>query len=147
MRTTRIAKIVGVAAAIPMLMTATAGNASAAAYGNTLSQGEQLTAGQWIAQNSSDPAVFWELDMQTDGNLVEYKTDHNQGTREVCWASNTMNSGATHVVYQRDGNFVLYTDSGTPKWASDTRGGGGSTVSFNYSGVIYVGYSQVAGGC
>jgi hypothetical protein len=44
------------------------------------------------------------LKFQSDDNLVMYKN----GTT-VLWASHTVGSGATQLLFQRDGNLVLYT--------------------------------------
>ena len=55
--------------------------------------------------------------MQSDGNLVIYKTDVGP-----IWATNTMGSGANRAAMQDDGNFVLYAPNYVPKWASGTWG-------------------------
>ena len=36
------------------------------------------------------------------------------------WSSNTANSNATKLHFQNDGNLVLYTESGSPVWETDT---------------------------
>ncbi|MEZ0092845.1 hypothetical protein [Streptacidiphilus sp. EB129] len=150
MRKARIARIAAVAAAIPMVMTISTGNASADAFGSQLTRGQQLTVGQYIYRYNpadSSNATGWELDMQADGNLVEYRFDNSTGNKYVCWASNTMNSGATHADYQADGNFVLYRAYGNAVWASNTMGGGGTTVDINSQGRIYVGTTPINWTC
>ncbi len=110
--------------------------------------GQQLTAGQYIYRyNPVDSNKGWELDMQADGNLVEYAFDNSTGSKYACWASNTMNSGATHADYQADGNFVLYRGYGDPVWASNTVHGGGTTVDINSLGRIYVGTMPITWTC
>jgi len=51
-----------------------------------------------------------------DGNLVLY--DIVQA--EERWSTQTMNSDTKLAVMQDDGNFVLYTVSGSPTWATRT---------------------------
>jgi hypothetical protein len=58
------------------------------------------------------------LSMQGDSNLVLYNTT-TSGLVPL-WATNTVGSGANHVYFQSDGNFVLYTATGTPVWSSGT---------------------------
>lgn len=85
--------------------------------------------------------------MQSDGNLVEYRSE-GSGGRKVCWASNTQYAGGTYVVYQQDGNFVMYPDWSTRAvWSSNTYNGAGSTVDMNKFGVLYVGTTQVGNQC
>ncbi|MFF3404999.1 hypothetical protein ACFYW8_02005 [Streptomyces sp. NPDC002742] len=51
------------------------------------------------------------------------------------------------AVYQTDGNFVVYNSSGGVVWASNTKGGGGSTVDMNSNGVLHVGTKAINNGC
>lgn len=39
---------------------------------------------------------------------------------QYIWSSNTANSNATKLNFQNDGNLVLYTESGSPVWATNT---------------------------
>jgi hypothetical protein len=70
---------------------------------------------------------FWSCDgrfqlaMQTDGNLVLYFNG------SALWSSNTAGTGASDAVMQDDGNFVLYTSSGTAVWSTATAGSGCGT--------------------
>ncbi|MFF7339738.1 hypothetical protein ACFZAT_20660 [Streptomyces sp. NPDC008163] len=109
--------------------------------GHTLNVGDSVTG----VTNSS---TTFELIMQADGNLVEYRWDgdptEGRQSRTFCWASNTYGSGANHATYQGDGNFVLYTPGGYAVWASNTVGAAGSTVNINSRGDVYVGYKLIA---
>ncbi|MFI2206084.1 hypothetical protein ACH47Z_36030 [Streptomyces sp. NPDC020192] len=158
MRTTRIAKIVGVAAlaAAAVLPPGTAHASSSppgsggADYGESLGKGDTLYADSYIGRTvtvNSGNYVF--LEMQSDGNLVEYLSSDAMGGGpwRVCWASGTAGSGADHAIYQQDGNFVVYTPDNTPVWASNTQWKAGSTVDINGWGVVYVGTTPINNQC
>lgn len=109
----------------------------------TLPYGQSMRAGEFLTSSGGQ----FTLDMQSDGNLVEYfegdplwststaghpgayaamQTDGNlviyesNGTTPI-WASNTAGSGAKNfLAMQPDANVVLYTSTGTPVWASGT---------------------------
>ncbi|MFI2206085.1 hypothetical protein ACH47Z_36035 [Streptomyces sp. NPDC020192] len=148
MRPTNITKIAGVAAAIAALMFAINSGASAAAGDSYLNRGDSLLRPLDIHRLDSSGHLMF-LKMQWDGNLVEYIASDSQdsGPWKACWASGTYGSGGTHADYQYDGNFVVYTDSGTPVWASNTQWGSGSSVDINSQGVIYVGTTPISGSC
>lgn len=57
------------------------------------------------------------LILQTDGNLVLYKT--NISPNSAAWATGTHGKMVTHALMQGDGNLVIYNNS-TPIWASNT---------------------------
>jgi hypothetical protein len=151
MRTMRTAKIAGVAALVAVsVAVSTPANANSnppgsgsgtGYYGSSIARGETMYAGFWIQRQNNTTGDQVYLVMQDDGNLVEYASFDPQGDGpwHVCWASGTNGSGATHVTYQGDGNFVVYTSDQTPKWASNTVGQAGSTVDMNVDGTIYVG--------
>ncbi|MBW5481029.1 hypothetical protein [Streptomyces bambusae] len=131
---------------------ATAGSASAAhSYDDRLYRGESLSPGESISRLSWDPYISgyyrYRLVMQTDGNLVQYKTNVKYGFTKVCWASNTNTGAQNHAIYQGDGNFVVYTPWGQAVWASNTMGLPGETVDINSSGVTYVGHTPISGAC
>jgi len=52
---------------------------------------------------------------QRDANFVVYVSGGSP-----LWASNTNDTGATHVTLQKDHNLVVYDGSGVPQWASGT---------------------------
>jgi hypothetical protein len=134
--------------AITGLMIGTAGTASAFTSSDTrLYRGDTMWGwgNQYLWGMSADSD--YRLVMQSDGNLVEYKTDIVGANQQVCWSSGTWWAGAAHATYQSDGNFVVYRDSGGAVWASNTVGGGGSFVNINSSGVIYVGNTAISGSC
>jgi hypothetical protein len=93
-----------------------------------------LGANQSLGSNGTLPSCDsrFTLVMQSDGNLVLY-----QGSTAL-WASNTVNSGATRASMQGDGNFVLYTASGTPVWASNTANNPGASVTLQNDGNLVV---------
>lgn len=149
-RTTKA--LVAVAAAVASVV-GMSGSASAGEVRSELSRGQGLNTGDMIMRvgYSAGEALYWQLIMQPDGNLVLYREwgDPSMGNmqRRACWATGTYGSGGHHVTYQQDGNFVLYNQNGYPLWASNTVGGGGSTVDLNYRGDLYVGTKLIARGC
>ncbi|MBT2470252.1 hypothetical protein J7E97_20830 [Streptomyces sp. ISL-66] len=141
--------LIAIAAAAASLV-GLAGTASAANVTSALYRGQTLNVGDSIIRTTGSN-TFWLVTMQPDGNLVEYRIsgDPTQGdvTRTPCWATNTYGSGANHATYQQDGNFVLYNQNGYAVWASNTTGGGGTTVDLNWGGDLYVGTKQISRGC
>ncbi|MFF2147489.1 hypothetical protein [Kitasatospora sp. NPDC058190] len=117
--------------------------------GFSLSKGDTLYPGDYIQRLNGDGTHYLILEMQPDGNLVEYVSQDNTGGGpwKACWATGTNNSGADHAAYQQDGNFVVYTPGNFPAWASNTQGGAGSTVDINGTGQIFVGVKQLTGDC
>jgi hypothetical protein len=75
---------------------------------------------QWL--NAGDAWVFGHsrLVMQFDGNLVIYRLNDNGSLGNATWASGTAGRGATQMLFQPDGNLVLYTAGGAAVWASQT---------------------------
>ena len=138
----RRATVGALATAVTMvgLMIGTAGSAAAFDSGGTeLVKGDTMWGwdNQWLYGYSRD--WNYQLVMQSDGNLVEYRTDLVGGSKSVCWSTDTWryNTNA-HATFQSDGNFVVYRDSDNyVMWASGT--GGGSFVNINSAGVIWVG--------
>lgn len=57
--------------------------------------------------------------MQTDGNFVVYA---DQARQHALWATGTNGSGATNLLFQNDGNLVLYRGNGSVAWAGNTAG-------------------------
>jgi hypothetical protein len=64
-------------------------------------------------QGSYNNTDQYFLKYQADGNFVLY----NLWTNRAVWASNTANRGAGQLVFQTDGNVVIYDTSGRPLWA------------------------------
>ncbi|MEU3283278.1 hypothetical protein [Streptomyces antibioticus] len=79
--------------------------------------GDHITGDSTLCKNqkwtSNDGRT--NLYMQSDGNLVLYKSGR------PAWATNTVGSGDC-VIFQRDGNLVLYDRDGKAIWASNTDG-------------------------
>jgi hypothetical protein len=76
----------------------------------------------------------FNLDLQTDGNLVLYFTGNG-----ALWATHT---GAGHtLVMQNDGNLVLYNSSNAAVWSSGTYGHPGAWAAIQNDGnlVVYEG--------
>jgi hypothetical protein len=92
-----------------------AGDASAAAGGNTLYANEALYANQSLFSDFGR----YQLIMQLDGNLVLYGEDHR-----VLWNSPTYGCQNAYAIMQWDGNFVIYSSNCAP-WATSTFGSGG----------------------
>ncbi|MFE0023315.1 hypothetical protein [Amycolatopsis sp. NPDC059021] len=147
MRKKLITRMTGIAALCALLMnpltTATANAApvrAATHLGTFLLRGDVMALGDYITSADGN----FRLEMQTDGNLVEYN-DAAGGI--ACWASNTNGRDAFYATYQRDGNFVVYTGSGDPLWASNTVGDRGSTVNISTAlldyGSLYVGQTRI----
>ncbi|HEX9001315.1 MAG TPA: hypothetical protein VGB07_15525 [Blastocatellia bacterium] len=76
--------------------------------GNRLSVGEQLGVGQSLKSNNG----AYTLVLQTDGNLVLYKTGGSH-----TWAA-FPKPGGTKLILQGDGNLVLYASDNRVMWSS-----------------------------
>lgn len=74
---------------------------------DTLAPGQRMPAGYaLVAPNGS-----YNLQMQTDGNLVIYLNGVAQ------WATNTNGNPGAYAVMQNDGNLVVYRSGGGAIWA------------------------------
>ncbi len=93
----------------------------------------QLNAGESITTQNR------HLVMQTDGNFVIYNFG-NGSIGGAKWASGTNSGSGYRVVFQGDGNLVIYDANGSAKWASGTNPSG-SSLSLQGDGnlVIYSG--------
>ncbi len=95
----------------------------------------QLNAGQSITTQNR------HLSMQTDGNFVVYNYG-NGSVGGALWNSGTNSGSGYKVVFQGDGNLVIYDANGSAKWASGTNPSGaslslqsdGNLVIYNSSG-------------
>jgi hypothetical protein len=96
-----------------------------------LNPGTRLTTNQSITSNDGR----YRLIMQTDGNLVVYRTHDNH----ALWATGTQGSDVHRADMQTDGNLVLYHVNNAPAWASNTAGKPGSYLIMQTDGnlVIY----------
>jgi hypothetical protein len=107
-------------------MTATSAFADGGA-GSTLLENDVLFAGQRLVSDS----CYYHLEMQTDGNLVEY-AGAGSGPNQAVWSNGKAGNGpTTYVVLQDDSNFVEYDDyagSYHPLWASNTAGDGNQVL-------------------
>ncbi|PZE29905.1 hypothetical protein [Curtobacterium sp. MCBD17_028] len=88
------------------------------ADGTKLLGATTMTAGQSI----HSPSRQYHLDMQADGNLVEY------GNGRALWATGTTRYHGAHLALQADGNAVLYAVTGKAVWATGTSGKGAGAV-------------------
>ncbi|WIB65313.1 hypothetical protein [Curtobacterium sp. MCBD17_040] len=73
-------------------------------------------------QSIYSPSRQYHLDMQLDGNLVEY------GNGRALWATGTSRYRGAHLALQADGNAVVYNTAGKAVWASGTSGKGSGVV-------------------
>lgn len=95
-----------------------------------LSAGQELAVGgQLLAPNGKAKLV-----MQSDGNLVVYRT---KGPDPALWGAGTENSGAVRAVMQDDGNFVLYNPV-SAVWHTQTDGNPGAWVQIQDDGNLVV---------
>ena len=75
----------------------------------------------------------YKLQMAADGTLRVYDI----AAQTAIWTSaNT--SPATMAIMQTDGNFVLYTDTGSPIWATGTNGHIGAELKLNNDGSLTI---------
>lgn len=101
--------------AVDVVVTTSAGKVVKAAGFTYVASNGTLTAGQVLSQGTAlkSPSGTYELIMQSDGNLVIYKS----GGRAT-WATNT--SSGRRATMQQDGNFVVYGSAGNAVWSSTT---------------------------
>ncbi|GAU87994.1 hypothetical protein RvY_00770 [Ramazzottius varieornatus] len=100
-----------------------------------LYSGEMLLPGRSI----HSPRGNIDLIMQTDGNLVLYRTRDGH----PLWASNTHGRQVREAIMQHDGNLVIHDVYGTPIWASNTHGNTGACVRLQDDGNMCKGFSTV----
>lgn len=89
--------------------------------GSFLKIGDSLSIDQYI-QSPNGEYIFY---LQGDGNAVIYKIkdDTNvtpQNKWSAIWSTKTANTGGQKIVFQNDGNLVLYDTSGKALWSSKT---------------------------
>lgn len=94
----------------------------------TMIAGQTLHAKQFIIPSAcfqrSTKATL-ELVMQADGNLVLYELPLGYSSplaRVKEWATGTQGNRGAWAVMQGDGNFVVYSSTGTPLWNTGTNG-------------------------
>ena len=77
--------------------------------------------------NNNSNQIQWYL--QEDGNFVVYALNTSTGVRTVEWSSQTAghdcstNSSSCSLIFQTDGNLVLYV-SGSATWSTSSSGTG-----------------------
>ncbi len=98
----------------------------------TLTNAQSLLSGQHLMSSDS----LYSLDMQGDGNLVEYT-----GGRAIWWSGTT--GAGNRAVMQADGNLVVVSSTGAALWSSRTGGHSGSfsLVLMNYASLVVNGPS------
>jgi hypothetical protein len=95
-----------------------------------LPAGRSLLAGHQIAS----PNWQYTLNMQTDGNLVEYGP-----TGTALWASGTNWTGRTnYVTMQTDGNLVIYNSANNALWQSGTSGNSAPALALCDDSSMYI---------
>ena len=102
-----------------------------------LQSGQTLSPGQQIYSDNGK----YRLVMQSDGNLVYYKTSDSS----VRWNSQTHGNAGATVVMQGDGNLVVYAQ-GVAKWNSQTHNHPGAYLATQTDGnlVVYAAGTQAA---
>ena len=100
-----------------------------------------LAPGSFLAVNQTlfSPSKKWELILQSDGNLVLYRT----ANMHPVWSTKTNGKDVMRAIMQTDGNFVLYTFNGTPVWASGTNGKNNSLLILQDDGNLVIYQPQV----
>lgn len=96
-----------------------------------------LTAGQTLTPGTRlvSPNAAFTLEMQTDGNLVQYGP-----RRSVMWSTRTFVPG-TVLRLQEDGNLVLIAPGNNPIWATATERHSRNTLELQSDGNLVV-YAQ-----
>lgn len=72
----------------------------------------------------------YQLDMQSDGNLVLYNVE-----KKAVWASGTSGSG-NWLALQTDGNLVIYSSTNQALWASNTVNSGATKLTVGDDGKL-----------
>jgi hypothetical protein len=146
LRVALLCLVLGGVSCAPTACTAASANCSPSAPNCTISGGFILPAGQSVRAGSM------VLIMQTDGNLVLYRTG------AALWASSWLQaqdllpfSGPTQALncakcfaaFQTDGNLVLYAPAANGSgiqayWASNTPGNGGATLQLSSTNPLSV---------
>jgi outer membrane protein assembly factor BamB len=89
--------------------------------GSTLIANQQLNIGDQLLSVNGRA----RLAMQSDGNLVLYRTD----TGAALWSTGTAGKPVTHALMQTDGNFVLYnSNNSVAYWNAGTFGHPGASL-------------------
>lgn len=105
-----------------------AGATNIAIGGNSdrINSGASLTSGNKLVS----PNGWYQLIMQTDGNLVLYTKGN-----EVLWSTSTNLSGSCYAIMETNGEFrVRATVGGAVQWTSGTPGSGGTRVQLQNDG-------------
>lgn len=101
---------------------------------STLTRGQTLTGGQQLVAGS------YTLDMQTDGNLVEYTGG------SAVWQTYTAGEAGNRLSMQTDGNLVMYGSANQVRWQTHTQGYTSDYLSLQSSDgniVVYQGSSAL----
>jgi hypothetical protein len=93
-----------------------------------------MVAGQklGIGESVSSCDGWFNLIMQTDGNVVLYRNDI------AAWATGTDGLDGQRFTMQSDGNLVLYSGAGKQLWASNTAGHPGAQLLLQNDGNMVV---------
>jgi hypothetical protein len=130
-----------VASTTPSPSPSASATATATATASATAGCGMLTADQTVAVNQ--PIVScdgrFKLVLGGDGNLVLY-----QGSTAL-WSAKTYGKGGTKAYMQGDGNFVIYTASGSPVWSTGTAGNSGASMSVQDDGNVVI-YSAAGKG-
>jgi RHS repeat-associated protein len=162
--------VVYTAGNIPLWSTGTGGRGATAVVFQTDGNLVVYAGGTPLWSSASYMGAGGTLVMQDDGDLVVYnassypiwssmKGSYPTPTAASPSSSNTLSkghalypggtiwspSGESFATFQSDGNFVVYTSTNVPLWASGTGGQGGTSLQFQTDGnlVVYAGSSPL----
>ena len=97
----------------------------------TLSANQQLNVGNQLVSSNARARLV----MQSDGNLVLYRTD----TGAAMWSTGTVGKPVAHALMQTDGNFVLYNaDNSVWYWNAGTFGNPGASLQLQDDGNLVI---------
>ncbi|SDI97787.1 D-mannose binding lectin [Frankineae bacterium MT45] len=123
--------------ALSLVGVSSAPGAAASAGSSQLADGETLQGGQGLLDDMGN----YTLNMQGDGNLVEYFGS------QVIWSSRTTGYPGARLTVQDDGNVVIYTAAQRAIWSTRTAGAGagvrlvmqtdGNVVLYGAKGVVW----------
>ncbi|BAZ52542.1 hypothetical protein NIES4103_52060 [Nostoc sp. NIES-4103] len=101
----------------------------AEAGSNKLLVNETLQINQYLL--SSDG--IYKFILQSDGNLVLYRTDYGI----ALWNSGTVGRAVNYAIQQSDGNFVIYGPQGAV-WSTRTQGNYGAFLQVQNDGNVVI---------
>lgn len=102
----------------------TGGTPASAATTTVMTKGQKLGPGHAVRSaevNAACDSYYWELRLQTNGNLVERQVFPCLGTQAVYWQTHTSQK-PKYLLLNSVGDLVLVNTSGNRVWQTDTGG-------------------------